>query len=133
MDLNNVVDELVTRLQTITALRVHAEPPGTVSPPAAVISWPEVSYDGTYGRGMDTLTLPLVLVVGKASDRIARKTVNAYVNGSGARSIKAVLEAGTYTSFDVIRVASARFEVDSIGGIEFLAAVFSLEITGQGA
>lgn len=133
MDLNNVVDELVTRLQTITALRVHAEPPGTVSPPAAVISWPEVSYDGTYGRGMDALTLPLVLVVGKASDRIARKTVNAYVNGSGARSIKAVLEAGTYTSFDVIRVASARFEVDSIGGIEFLAAVFSLEITGQGA
>lgn len=133
MDLNNVVDELTTQLKTITGLRVHSEPPGTVDPPAAVISWPEVDYDGTYARGMDKLTLPLVLVVGKASERIARKTVNAYVNGSGAKSIKAVLEAGTYTAFDVVRVVSAAPETDFIGGVEFLAYVFSLEITGSGA
>ena len=133
MDLNDVVDELSTQLKTITDLRVHTEPPGTVNPPAAVISWPEVDYDGTYGRGMDKVTLPLVLVVGKTSERIARKTVNAYVNGSGAKSVKAVLEAGTYTAFDVVCVASSAPEVDSIGGVEFLAYVFSLEITGSGA
>lgn len=133
MDLNDVVDELSTQLQTITGLRVHSEPPGTVDPPAAVISWPEVDFDGTYGRGMDKLTLPLVLVVGKTSERIARKTINTYVNGSGTKSVKAVLEAGTYTAFDVVRVVSAAPEIDSVGGVEFLAYVFSLEIAGQGA
>jgi len=133
MDLNDVVDELVTQLRTIDPLRVHSEPPGTVNPPAAVISWPDVQFDGTYGRGMDTLTLPLVLVVGKTSERISRKTVNAYVNGSGPKSVKDVLEAGTYTAFDFVRVTSVNFAVDTLGGVEFLAAVFSLEITGSGA
>lgn len=134
MDLADVMDAIGDRLDTITGLRVHRYPPGSVSPPAAVVSYPdEITFDETYGRGMDRLSLPVVLVVGKASDRAARNKLGAYVNGSGASSVKAVLESGTYSAFHTVRVASADFDVVSIGDVPYLAAMFNLDITGSGA
>jgi len=133
MDVNAVVTALAAQLSTITALRVHSEPPGTVTPPAAVLSYADVTFDNTYGRGMDMLELPVVLVVAKVSERTARKKIDAYVSGSGATSIKAVIEAGTYTAFDSVRVASATADVITIGGVDYLSYAFTLEIAGQGA
>lgn len=133
MDLNAVVAELATQLNTISGLRVHPDPPGTVAPPAAVITFPDITFDAAYGRGMDTLTLPVVLVVAKVSDRMSGKQIRAYVSGSGASSIKAVVEAGTYTAFDSVRVVSVSFDVITIGGVDYLSATFTLEIAGQGA
>jgi hypothetical protein len=133
MDLNAVVEELATRLDTITGLRVHSEPPGTIDPPAAVIAYPDITYDATYGRGMDRLELPIVLAVGRISDRISRKQVLEYVQGSGASSVKAVVESGTYTAFDTVRVASVVFDVITIAAVDYLAATFTLDIAGQGA
>lgn len=134
MDLGAVMDELATQLDTISGLRVHASPPGSVTPPAAIVSYPEsIAFDETYGRGMDRMTLPLVVVVGRPTDRSTRDALAAYCNGSGASSIKAVLEGGTYTEFHTIRVASADFDVVSIAGIDYMAAVFTAEITGEGS
>lgn len=134
MDLAEVMDALAARIDTITGLRVHAHPPGRVTPPAAVVSYPEDgAYDETYGRGMDRMTVPVLLVVGKASDRAARDQLGAYVDGSGARSIKQVVEAGTYTAFGTAVVRWPEFDVMSIGGTDYLAAIFPIEITGSGA
>ena len=134
MNLADVMDEVAAALGTITGLRVHAHPPGQVHPPAAVVSYPETyTFDGTYGRGMDRLTLPVVVVVGKASDRGARDALAAYADGSGARSVKAVVEAGTYTACDTAVVTGAEFDVVTIGGQDYLAALFTVDITGQGS
>lgn len=133
MDINAVMEAVATQLDTIAGLRVHAEPPSTVNPPAAVVVFPDITFDATYGRGMDRLSLPVVLVISKAVDRVSRKQVTPYVSGSGASSIKAVLEAGTYTAFHTLRVASVEFDVGPIGGVDFLTATFTLDIAGQGA
>jgi len=133
MDINAVVAELAAQLDTITGLRVHPEPPGTVTPPAAVVTFPDITFDATYGRGMDELELPVVLVLAKVADRASGKKIRAYVSGSGASSVKAVVEAGTYTAFDSVRVASVGFDAITIGGVDYLAATFILEIAGQGA
>jgi len=134
MDLAAVMDAIGDRLDTIDGLRVHNYPVGSVTPPAAVVSYPEdYTYDGTYGRGMDRMTLPVVLVVGKASERTARDRLAIYVNGSGASSVKAVLESGAYTAFDEVRVMSADFDVVRIAATDYIAAVFDLDIAGQGS
>lgn len=134
MNLADVMDAVGDRLDTITGLRVHRYPVGSVTPPAAVVAYPDdITYDETYARGMDKLTVPLVLVVGKASDRAARDKLGGYVSGSGASSVKAVLESGAYTAFDEIRVASAEFDVVRIAATDYLAAVFELDIRGAGA
>lgn len=135
MDLNLVMDEIGERLGYIDGLNVFDFPAPTVVPPAAVLSYPDrVEFDETYGRGMDRIVdLPLFVVEGKADTRNARDRIAEYVAGSGDRSVKAVLESGTYTSFDDIQVTSAVFDVVRIGAIDYIAAIFTLNIAGSGA
>lgn len=135
MILGDVMQEVADRLDTIAGLRVFAYPTDQPPPiPAAIVSYPDsYTYDATYGRGMDRMELPVWLVVGKVSDRAARDQITKYLDGSGADSVKAVLESGTWTEFDTVRVMSVEFDVIRIGGIDYLAAGLTLDIAGQGA
>jgi hypothetical protein len=133
MDVNAVAEELAARLDTIAGLRVYPEPEDQISPPAAVVTYPDVTFDGTYGRGMDRMTFPVVIAVKRVNARVSRKQIDEFVSGAGPRSVKAVVESGSYDSFDTVRVVSAEFDVASIGAVEYLICTFTLEITGQGA
>lgn len=133
MNLKDVMDEVAGQLDTIGGLRTYAFPPDSLAPPAAVVSYPDdYTFDATYGRGTDRMTLPVVVVVGKPSDRSTVERLGAYADGSGARSVKAVVEAGTHTAFDTVRVMSIEFDVVTIGGQDYMAALFDLDIVGEG-
>lgn len=134
MILADVMDQIGDRLDTITGLRVFRYPPDSVTPPAAIVSYPdEIVFDETYGRGMDRMTLPVVIVVGKVSDRTSKDRLTAYANGSGTSSVKGVIEGGTYTAFDTVRISRAEFDVVSINSTDYVAGLFDLDIAGQGA
>ena len=133
MMLNEVMDAISTRLDSIGGLRLFF-PGEAISPPAAVVLYPEtVTFDATYVRGMDRMSLPVSVVVGKVSDRSALKQLSEYCNGSGAKSVKAVLESGTYDAFDTVRVESIDFDYVTHGGALLVEAMFTLDIAGQGA
>ena len=134
MDLGDVMDQVSDRIDTITGLRCFPYPPDSITPPAGIVSYPEeLAFDATYDRGADSMLLPLIVAVGKVHDRVTRDRVAAYCAGSGASSIKAVVESGTYTAFDTVRVGRAEFDVVRIGGTDYLAALFDLDIIGNGA
>lgn len=135
MNLNDVANELTAQLDTIAGLTVFGYPPPTVSPPAGIVSYPDrLDFDATYGRGMDRIAdWPLMVVVGKATDRSARKRIYEYASATGASSVKAVIEGGTYTSLADVRVASVEFDVVSIAAVGYIAAIFHLEIAGGGS
>jgi hypothetical protein len=135
MNLGDVMDQVATQLGTITGLRVFAFPPDSLPPPAAWIAYPEAyTFDSTYGRGMDRITnLGVVVAVGKVSDRSTRDLVSQYADGSGAKSVKAVLQAGNYTAFDGLRVTEVTFDVITRGGTDYLGALFTLDIAGKGS
>lgn len=134
MNLADVMQALADRLDTIAGLRVHGHPPDKVTPPAAIVTYPDTyTYDETYGRGMDRIELPVVVVVGKVSARSSRDDLARFVDGSGVASVKAVLESGTYTAFDTVRVTQAVFDIVTIAGVDYLAATLTVDITGQGA
>ena len=134
MDLNDVMDEIGEELATIVGLRVYDFPSDHITPPAAIIAYPDqVTYDETYGRGMDRLSLPVVLLVGRASDRASRDNLAVYAGGSGTSSVKAVVEGGEYTACDTVRVTRAEFDVVRVAGVDYAAALFDLDIAGQGA
>lgn len=134
MDLGDVMDEVAAGLEPIVGLRVHAYPIAKITPPAAIVSYPEsIDYDATMARGTDRITgLPVLVIVGKASDRTARDAIAPYAAGSGPSSVKARLEAGTYTAFDFLTVTSCEFDTVTIGNIDYLAALFRLDIVGPG-
>lgn len=134
MDLGAVMDEIGTRLATIDGLRVYDYPADAVTEPAGLVLYPDAyEFDATYGRGMDRLSLPVLVALGRPHDRSTRDRVVAYCNGSGAASVKAALETGTSSAFDTIRVESIEFGIVTIGGTDYVGATFTLDLAGQGA
>jgi hypothetical protein len=133
VDLFAVMGEIGTAVDQITGLRVKAWGPETVTAPAALVTLPaRVNYHGGYGTGMQEIKdLTVVVLVGKASDRVALKRICEYVAASGARSVKTKIESYTYTTLDSIVVTEATFSpAEEKDGTEYLAAVFHIDITG---
>lgn len=134
MNLDTVMTEIATQLDTIAGLRTYAYVPDKIVPPAAVVAYPErVRFDETYGRGFDRVSLPIFVLVGRLTDRSAREILIGYCGGSGASSIKAVVEGGTYTAFDDARVEGVEFNTYRAAGTEYVGAKFMVDIAGQGA
>lgn len=133
MLLSDVMDQLGAALGSIDELRVFPYWVEQVTPPAAIVGWPDpITYDASFRRGADSFTLPVWIVVGRVDARSARDTLAAYLDGAGASSVKAALDGGTYTACDSVRVATARVEPVTIAGIDYLAAVLDVEVFGTG-
>lgn len=133
MNIDLVMTEIADQLRTIPKLRVSDHPVDTVNPPHALVSLPEINFDETYGRGTDRYTLPVILAIGKVTNRAARANLAPFVAGSGASSFKQVLEAGDYESFDDVRVPGVTFDVITFAAVDHICATFLLDIYGDGA
>jgi hypothetical protein len=128
------MDEIGTQLDTITGLRVFDYPPDRIEPPAAIVDYPErIEFDTAGARGSDNMELHVLVYAGRVSDRASRDQLSDYADGSGAASIKAVIEAGTYTAFDTVRVQHVEFDYAAIAGTTYVQAEFFLDIAGAGA
>lgn len=134
MNLADCMDQLEAALKTVPELRTAPYWADRVNPPQAVVGWPDpLNYDETYGRGSDSCVVPVTVLVGKVDARTARDQLAKYADGSGAHSIKAALDGGTYTACDSVRVASAEFGVMVVAAVDYLSATFNVEITGSGS
>lgn len=133
MNINDVMDQVAAQLGTIPGLRAYGYPNVEPRPPTAIVSFPlEYVFDRTYGRGSDTMVLPVIVVVGRADERTAQDLLADYMEGSGARSVKYVVENGVYTAFDAVRVMKCEVDVYTFGGADYLCAEFHLDIGGSG-
>ena len=135
MKIGDVMDQVAAQLASIPQLsgRVFAYPPGSVVPPAAVVSYPDqLIFDETYGRGMDRLTLPVMVMVGRPTERSTRDHLEVFCEGSGPSSVKATVEQGAYSAFHTVRVEGIEFDVVTMGGNDYMTALFTLDIAGSG-
>ncbi len=133
MNLIAVFDALEARLKTITGLRVYPWATAQITPPGSVLTMPDRIVVRGAGRGLDRIEgLTVITAVGRASDRGAVRTLSPYVSSSGAKSIGAALESGTYTDIDVVEVKEITFDFIEWAGKPFLAAAHELTITGPG-
>lgn len=134
MDLFDVTTDLAAALSLIDELRVFPYWADKVTPPAAIVEWPEsIAYDATMARGADRLTLPLLVMVGKADMRSAWEQLAAYADGSGASSVKAAIERHAAISYDSARVTRVEFGVTVVASVDYLAATFTVDLIGSGA
>jgi hypothetical protein len=132
--LEDVMEELAAALGTIPGLRATPFPTMKPNVPQGMVMYPtRIDYDQTFGRGMDSMEIPVVVVVGITTDLSTRKALSFYCDGKGAKSVKAALEVRTYTAMDEVQVVSVEFLEVTYNGIPYLAAEFTLNIAGQGA
>jgi len=122
---------LAAQLATIRSLRTAATVPDNPAPPVAVIVPVNVEYDTSFGRGTDTYTFSVLLIVGRMSERAAQTTLDAYINPTGATSIKAAINAdptlgGACQSARVTNMVNYGSLI--VGDTEYLSADFQITI-----
>jgi hypothetical protein len=136
MRLNDVQAEITARLDEILGLRVPPIGASKISPPAVLMALPEViTYDMTYHRGADDITQPFIVLVSKADARAATRNLNDYLDGAGAKSIKAAVDstpARPYASCSIVVVQTARPDTFTVSDVEYLGAVFTAMVSGPG-
>jgi len=135
MNLGNVMDEIANRLRQAPTLagRTYAQPVGSIVAPAAIVDFPaDGTFDESYGRGLDRMTGTVAVLVGRPTERQTRDQLTKYIDGSGAESVKALLDADGYTACDNVRVTGWITEVWTVAAVPYLTAVFSLDIYGPG-
>lgn len=128
--LANVLVGVSEALWAIPGLRVHDFPPASVQPPAAVLSLPETPYDVTLGGRSDQWTFPLWVLVSKADDRASYGELTPYLEAEGIRSIRQAIESDRTLggACDTCAIINARPQIATVGGTEFLAIEFTLEV-----
>ena len=131
MDLNAVMDGLGVRLRTIDGLRVFDYPPDKVSPPAAVIGFPDiVTYDAVYAGGADVTTIPVYVLIAPGTDRVRRDELARYAYRVGALSVKAAVEGDVTLggSAQTVRVQRCEFTSLTVADLTYPTAQFDVEV-----
>ena len=135
MDINEVFAGIAARADTIAGLRGLQYMPDAVTPPMFAPMDVEGEFDKTFGRGMDELSVRCLLLISRATDKQGQAKLNAYLSGSGAKSIKAALFAdrtlgGSCDDSHVVRFTGyGQFEH---AGITYYGAEFFVRVIGEG-
>ena len=88
-----VADAIKTKLATISGLRTYSYQPEQLNPPLAFPELNQVNYHRSMGLGDVVMDWTVHVIVGRYTDRTAHATLDAYLNATGATSIRAALEA----------------------------------------
>jgi len=130
VDIKAVRVALAAALNTIPGLTAYPRWPGTLNPPAAVITRRETVYSPAMDIGADVgLTVRLFLSISNPTGSM--DTIDDYLAPSGPRSLRAVIEAtgrlaGTV---DWVKVVSSDAEaVVNVKGIDYLSSDLIVEV-----
>lgn len=128
MDVGTVMDQVAEGLRAVPDLRVFDFFPDRITPPAAVLDFPDITHDATFVRGGDRLVLPVALLVSQVDSRAARDRLLRL-----QLQLKAAIEGHEATAYDSARVVATQFNHSyPMAGVEYSAAVLSVDIFGKG-
>jgi hypothetical protein len=120
---------LANNLATISGLRTTPTIPDNPNPPIAVILPQGVEYDNTFGRGMNTYTFAVTVIVGRVSERSGQNALDAYVSSTGSASIKLAIESDKTLNgkaFDLRVTDSRNYGELTVGEVTYLSAEFTV-------
>lgn len=129
--LSDIRSGIATNLGTISGLRTAAFVPDEPKPPIAIVFPENITFDTAFGRGLDTFTFTVQVIVSKVSDRNAQSNLDAYCNPSGASSVKAAIESDKTLAGLVqdLRVTEARdYRAATINENTYLTVTFAVTV-----
>jgi len=118
------------RLATITGLRHSPVVPGVVNPPHAFVKRRQTTF-GVSMDGEDDVTFAVTVLVSWADQTTAQEALDEYLASTGAKSIKAAIDADP-TLGDIVDFAHATVVEDeriaAFNGVDYLAADIVVEV-----
>jgi len=121
-------------LATIRGLRVAETIPDNPSPPIAVLSLGNVSYDQAYQGGLVIYNFVVSVIVGRASEREAQRRLDEFVTPTGSQSIKVAVESDRSlggAAYDVKVTDMSNVGAVQLNDATYLAADFSVAVYAQ--
>lgn len=137
MILSAVMTGLAANLATITGLRVHTYPVENPTVPCAYPNLPdEIDFDQAAARGSDGINIPVDVLVQSSTSKAGVAALVPYLDGAGAKSIKAAIEAdktlgGACSSLQVVSATPQMYEIPGQAG-QFAGARFLVNVLGNG-
>jgi hypothetical protein len=130
MSISLIRQGLAKNLGTIIGLRTAAEVPDLPNPPIAIVALNSVTYDRAYANGMTSYSFTITVIVGRAAEKEAQRTLDTYIS-TGNKSVKFAVESDKTlggNAYDC-RVVS----MDSVGSLSisdttYLAADFTVTV-----
>jgi hypothetical protein len=130
MSVSLIRQGLAKNLGTIPGLRTAAEVPDLPNPPIAIVALNSVTYDRAFANGMTSYSFTITVIVGRAAEREAQRTLDTYIS-TGDKSVKFAVESDKTlggNAYDC-RVVS----MDSVGSLNisdttYLAADFTVTV-----
>jgi hypothetical protein len=122
---------LATNLANISGLRTSGSVPEQVNPPVAIITFNNVDYDTTFGRGLDMYSFTVTVIVSRADARNAQNLLDVYCAPTGSSSIKTAIELDRSlgSKANDLRVTGlSNYGNLTIGEINYFAAEFAVTV-----
>lgn len=130
---SQVATGLQTRLATISGLRTFNYQPEQENPPFAYPQINRIEYHRAYSGGDVVMDWTVYVVVGRWLDRTAHAALDDYLSYSGAKSVRAAIEAdptlGGVCSTLIVRSGADITSLDA-NGAQFLVIQMQVEVHG---
>ena len=84
---------IATNLGTISGLRTSPEMPDNPNPPIALVRPVTVEYNQAFANGLTRYNFVVVVIVGRAEERTAQRSLDAFCSSTGSSSIKLAVES----------------------------------------
>ncbi|MEV2240580.1 hypothetical protein [Micromonospora sp. NPDC049891] len=137
MNISAIRSALAESVASVTPeLNTYGYVPDSVAVPCFYVGGVEIDYDVTMGRGSDELSVTCVVLVSANSDASGQEQLDAYLNGSGASSLKAAIEADETLGGECFTLAVSRaqgYGFHKVGTTDYLGAELVVNITGDGS
>jgi hypothetical protein len=123
---------IASALGSISGLRTSYYVPDNPNPPVAWVEPQSISYDSTFGRGMDEFDYDVTVLVQRGNDiRTAQNLLDGYCASSGSQSVKKAIEldrtlGGLVQDCRVTGLTS--YGQATYGETTYLAAVFAVKV-----
>jgi hypothetical protein len=129
--ITNLRTAIATNLATITGLRTAAEMPDNPNPPIALVRPQNIDYNQAMNKGLTRYSFVVIVIVGRAEERTAQRSLDAYCSTTGATSIKNAIESDRTLSGNAYdcRVTEMRnYTPIQLNEGTYLAAEFAVDV-----
>ena len=122
---------IATNLATITGLRTSPEMPDNPNPPIALIRPVSIDYNQAMAKGLTRYSFAVIVVVGRAEERTAQRSLDAFCSTTGASSIKNAVESDKTLggkSYDCRVTEMRNYTPIQLNEGTYLAAEFAVDV-----
>ena len=129
--ITNLRTAIATNLATISGLRTSAEMPDNPNPPIALVRPVTVEYNQAMAKGLTKYSFNVLVIVGRADERTAQRSLDAFCSSTGASSVKLAVESDKTlgaNAFDTRVTEMRNYTPIQLNEGTYLAAEFAVDV-----